>query len=100
MAALLLQRGASLDTGGRSALDIAIYQVIQYYICTIYYIMIYHVIIYYNTIYLQGSPAMVELLLDSGANMEQADTRGIKPLDRVIGHGSAAIVSVFLRCQR
>ena len=90
MAALLLQRGASLDTGGRSALDIAIYQVIQYYICTIYY----------NTIYLQGSPAMVELLLDSGANMEQADTRGIKPLDRVIGHGSAAIVSVFLRCQR
>ena len=62
--------------------------------------MIYHVIIYYNIIYLQGSPAMVELLLDSGANMEQADTRGIKPLDRVIGHGSAAIVSVFLRCQR
>ena len=43
---------------------------------------------------------MVELLLDSGANMEQADTRGIKPLDRVIGHGSAAIVSVFLRCKR
>ena len=28
---------------------------------------------------------MVELLLDSGANMEQTDSRGIKPLDRVIG---------------
>ena len=90
MAALLLQRGASLDTGGRSALDIAIYQVI-------YYIMIYHVIIYYNTIYLQGSPAMVELLLDSGANMEQRDARGVRPLDRVIGFGNGAVVSVFLR---
>ena len=43
------------DTSGRSALDIAIYQ---------------------------GSPGMVELLLDSGANMERVDRRGIKPLDR------------------
>ena len=43
------------DSSGRSALDIAIYQ---------------------------GSPAMVELLLDSGADMERADRRGIRPLDR------------------
>ena len=43
------------DSSGRSALDIAIYQ---------------------------GSPAMVELLLDTGASMERVDRRGIKPLDR------------------
>ena len=40
---------------------------------------------------------MVEILLDNGANMEKADVRGIKPLDRVIGHGNSLIVSVFLR---
>ena len=44
-----------LDSSGRSALDLAIYQ---------------------------ASPAMVELLLDSGADMERADRRGIRPLDR------------------
>ena len=58
------------DRSGRRALDIAIYQ---------------------------GSPAMVELLLDSGANMERADERGVRPLDRVIGFGNAAIVTMFLR---
>jgi len=60
----------AVDTSGRSALDIAIYQ---------------------------GSTVIVELLLDSGANMERVDRRGIKPLDRVIGHGNSSIVSVFLR---
>jgi len=60
----------AVDSSGRSAMDIAIYQ---------------------------GSTAMVELLLDSGANMERMDKRGIKPLDRVIGHGNSSIVSVFLR---
>ena len=45
----------AVDSSGRSALDIAIYQ---------------------------ASTAMVELLLDSGANMERMDKRGIKPLDR------------------
>merc|ERR1719480_190408 len=60
----------AVDNSERSALDIAIYQ---------------------------GSPGMVELLLDSGANMERVDRRGIKPLNRVIGHGSSSIVSVFLR---
>jgi len=39
----------------------------------------------------------VELLLDGGANMESTDKRGIKPLDRVIGHGNTAVVQVFLR---
>ena len=60
----------AVDSSGRSALDIAIYQ---------------------------GSPAMVELLLDSGANMEKVDERGVRPLDRVIGFGNAAIVTMFLR---
>ena len=60
----------AVDSSGRSALDIAIYQ---------------------------GSPAMVELLLDSGANMERVDERGTRPLDRVIGFGNAAIVTMFLR---
>ena len=40
---------------------------------------------------------MVELLLDSGANMERVDERGTRPLDRVIGFGNAAIVTMFLR---
>ena len=40
---------------------------------------------------------MVELLLDSGANMERVDERGVRPLDRVIGFGNAAIVTMFLR---
>ena len=40
---------------------------------------------------------MVELLLDSGANMEQRDARGVRPLDRVIGFGNGAVVLVFLR---
>ena len=56
---LLLHSGSGIleavDSSGRSALDIAIYQ---------------------------GSTAMVELLLDRGANMERMDKRGIKPLDR------------------
>ena len=60
----------AVDSSGRSALDIAIYQ---------------------------GSPGMVELLLDSGANMERVDERGTRPLDRVIGFGNAAIVTMFLR---
>ena len=60
----------AVDSSGRSALDIAIYQ---------------------------GSTAMVELLLDSGANMEKVDERGVRPLDRVIGFGNAAIVTMFLR---
>ena len=40
---------------------------------------------------------MVELLLEGGANMEQEDGRGIRPLDRVIQHGNAEVVSIFLR---
>ena len=71
---LLLHSGSGIleavDSSGRSALDIAIYQ---------------------------GSTAMVELLLDSGANMEKVDERGVRPLDRVIGFGNAAIVTMFLR---
>merc|ERR1719219_1131731 len=40
---------------------------------------------------------MVEIILDSGANMELPDKKGIKPLDRVIAHGNTEILSVFLR---
>merc|ERR1719219_2594352 len=40
---------------------------------------------------------MVEIILDSGANMELPDKKGIKPLDRIIGYGNTEILSVFLR---
>ena len=40
---------------------------------------------------------MVEILLDNGANMETPDARGVRPLDRVIGYGNAAVVTTFLK---
>ena len=40
---------------------------------------------------------MVDLLLEAGANMEQPDEGGVRPLDRGIGYGNAAVVTSFLR---
>ena len=40
---------------------------------------------------------IIELLLDSGADMERVDSQGIRSIDRAIGFGDSAVVSLFLK---
>ena len=41
--------------------------------------------------------AQVQYLLERGANMEETDSSGMRPLDRAIGASNNSVVMCFLR---
>ena len=44
-----------------------------------------------------SAPAQVQYLLERGANMEETDSSGMRPLDRAIGASNNSVVMCFLR---
>lgn len=51
----------------------------------------------HHAVILGNKVQIAQMLLDNGATIEEVDKDGIRPIDRAIGHGNEATVSVLLK---